>query len=141
MTIQESKQFFEDKGYLVGDVVQMYRTEDDKLLFARMRFLHLIFESGIKNNYNDQYLEKLCLHLDNMCRLIFNYNLLQTSEQPSYSAINQLVFFALEKDLHEILLNLRFQELIFAELEEFEICTNISFAQKCVLEEIARKEK
>ncbi|PSR56793.1 hypothetical protein AHMF7605_26490 [Adhaeribacter arboris] len=139
MTIQESKQFFEDKGYLVGDVVQMYRTEDDKLLFARMRFLHLIFENGIQNNYNDQYLEKLCLHLDTMCRLVFNYNLLQTCEQKSYSAINHLVFFALQKDLHEILLNLRFQELIFSELEEYEICANISFAQKCVLNEIARK--
>ncbi|MDQ3291454.1 MAG: hypothetical protein M3Q05_09215, partial [Bacteroidota bacterium] len=123
----------------VGDVVQMYRTEDDKLLFARMRFLHLIFEGGIKNNYNDQYLENLCLHLDSMCQLVFNYNLLQTADMQEYAAINQLVFFALEKDLHEILLNLRFQELIFSELEEYEICSNISFVQKCVLDEIARK--
>ncbi|RDC65830.1 hypothetical protein [Adhaeribacter pallidiroseus] len=139
MTIQESKQFFEDKGYLVGDAVQMYRTEDDKLLFARMRFLHLFFESGIKKNYDEQYLEKLCLYLDSMCRLVFNYNLLYTTEQQTYNAINQLVFFALPKDLHEILLNLRFQELIFSELEEYEICANISFAQKCVVHEIARK--
>ncbi|QMU27683.1 hypothetical protein [Adhaeribacter radiodurans] len=141
MTIQESKQFFEDKGYLVGDVVQMYRTEDDMLLFARMRFLHLIFESGVKNNYNDQYLENLCLHLDNMCQLVFNNNLLQATDQQTYSVINQLVFFALQKDLQEILLNLRFQELVFAELEEFEICANISFVQSCVLDEIARKSE
>ena len=135
----ESTPFFEDKGYLVGDVVQMYRTEDDKLLFARMRFLHLFFESGIKKNYDEQYLEKLCLYLDGMCRLVFNTNLLFTEEQKTYAAINQLVFFALPKDLHEILLNLRFQELIFAELEDYEICANISFAQRMVLNEIARK--
>ena len=141
MTIQESKQFFEDKGYLVGDVVQLYRTEDDKLLFARMRFLHLFFESGIKKSYDEQYLEKLCLYLDAMCRLVFNNNLLFTAEQEQYTAIDQLVFFALPKDLHEILLNLRFQELIFAELEEYEICANISFAQKMVLNEIARKSE
>ena len=139
MTIQECKQFFEDKGYLVGDVVQMYRSEDDILLFARMRFLHLFFESGIKKNYDERYLEQLCLHLDGMCSLVFNNALLLSEDQQTYPVISQLLFFALVKDLSEILLNLQFQELIFAELEEFEICHNISFAQKCVLDEIARK--
>lgn len=139
MTIQECKQFFEDKGYLAGGVVQMYRTEEDKLLFARMRFLHLFFETGIKKKYDELYLEKLCLYLEGMCNLVFNTNLLCAEEQKTYSAINQLVFFALPKDLHEILLNLRFQELIFAELGEYEICSNISFTQKNVLAEIERK--
>jgi hypothetical protein len=139
MTIQEYKQFFEDKGYLVGDAVELYRREDDTLLFAHMRFLHLFFESGIKKNYDEQYLEKLCLYLDGVCSLIFNCNILRSDEAANYPAINQLLFFALQNDLAEVLLNLQFQELIFSELEEYEICHNISLVQRHVQAEIARK--
>ena len=138
MTIQECKQFFEDKGYLVGDTVQMYRSEDDPLLFARMRFLHLFFESGIQKNYDEHYLDELCLRLDGMCCLIFNYTIL-CSEPTGYPEMEQLLLFSLQNDLHEILLNLRFQELIFLELEAYEICHNIAFAEQHVLTEMAHR--
>lgn len=139
MTIQECKQFFEDQGHLVGDIVQMYRREDDPLLFARMRLLHLFFESGIKKNYDQHYLDKLCCYLDGMCRRVFTYTSLRAEDQTPYPELEQLLFFSLPNDLNEILLNLRFQELIFLELETYEVCHNLVFAQQRVALEIARK--
>jgi hypothetical protein len=85
-----------------------------------------------------QYLETLCTLLDKACSQVFSYELLH--HQPNASdTIARLLHFALPDDLEDLMVNLRFYEVIFSTLEEYEICGNIAFLQQKVRAEINRK--
>jgi hypothetical protein len=52
---------------------------------------------------------------------------------------DRLLHFALVNDLEDLLVSLRFYELIFSTLEEYEVCANIAYLQGKVQSEISRK--
>jgi hypothetical protein len=138
MTIQDYRQFLENKEQLTQNIVPLYQQEEDKLGFAKMKLLHLFFENGVQHNYNVEYLETLCSLLDQVCSKIFTYALLPSAaETPAY--VNRLLHFALLPDLENLLVNLHFYEVIFSTLEEYEVCANIIYLQQLVTAEYIRK--
>lgn len=135
MTIQECRQHLLDTTYLTNVLIPRYQEETDLPRFAHMRLLHQFFESGIHQNYHVQYLETLCTCLDQVMRAIFARA--PFGSQPD--AVDRLLHFALLNDLEDLLTSLRFYELIFSTLEEYEVCANIAYLQARVQAEIHRK--
>ena len=135
MTIQECRQHLLDTTYLTNVLIPRYQEETDLPRFAHLRLLHQFFESGIHQNYHVQYLETLCTCLDQVMRAIFARA--PVGSQPD--AVDRLLHFALLNELEDLLTSLRFYELIFSALEEYEVCANIAYLQVLVQAEIQRK--
>lgn len=138
MTIQDYRKLLEDREYLAQTIIPLYQQEEDKLNFAKMKLLHLFFENGIQHKYNVQYLETLCSLLDQVCSGIFSYSLFPIHET-NQEHVNRLLHFALRNDLENLSVNLHFYELVFAALEEYEVCVNIAYLQTKVAAELTRK--
>lgn len=138
MNIQECRQFLQDREYLTQYVVPLYQKEEDKLKFARQQLLHLIFETGINKGYQVEYLDTLCSLIDSVCQSIFSYtsdpNPVVTKEN-----IAKLLHYALLNDLEDLLTNMRFNEAVFSELEEYKLCANLTYLQAEIISEINRK--
>jgi hypothetical protein len=134
MTIQECRQHLLDTSYLTNVLIPRYQEETNLPHFARMRLLHQFFESGIHQHYHVQYLETLCACLDQVMTGIF-----ARAPFSSPEAVDRLLHFALINDLEDLLTSLRFYELIFSALEEYEVCANIAYLQVQVQSEINRK--
>ncbi|GEO04856.1 hypothetical protein AAE02nite_25200 [Adhaeribacter aerolatus] len=139
MTIQDYRKLLEDQEYLTQTIIPLYQQEENKLKYSKMKLLHLFFENGIQQNYNIQYLETLCSLLDNTCAQIFSYSLYNYLDPAGHESIARLLHFALPTDLELLSVNLRFHELIFSALEEYEVCANITYLHVKVLAEIDRK--
>ncbi|MDB5263745.1 MAG: hypothetical protein JWQ14_3028 [Adhaeribacter sp.] len=139
MTIQDYRKLLEDQEYLTQSIIPLYQQEEDKLSFAKMKLLHLFFENGIEQQYNIQYLETLCSFLDSACSGLFSRSAYPASEAPAREAIARLLHFALLPDLEILSVNLRFYELIFSTLEEYEVCANITYLHRKVTAEINQK--
>jgi hypothetical protein len=138
MTIQECRQHLRDTTYLTNVLIPRYQEETDLPQLTRLRLLHQFFESGIHQNYHVQYLETLCTCLDQVMTGIFARA--PFGSQPiSSGAVDRLLHFALLNDLEDLLTSLRFYELIFSALEEYEVCANIAYLQVLVQAEIQRK--
>jgi hypothetical protein len=138
MTIQECRQHLLDTTYLTNVLIPRYQAETNLPHFARLRLLHQFFESGIHQNYHMQYLETLCACLNQAMTGIFARAPFG-SQSPCFEAVDRLLHFALSKDLEDLLTSLRFYELIFSALEEYEVCANIAYLQVQVQSEISRK--
>jgi hypothetical protein len=139
MNIQDYRKLLADQEYLTQNIVSLYQQEEDKLNFAKMKLLHLFFENGIQQNYNIQYLETLCSLLDSACTRIFFPTVYSTYDAAAHEAIARLLHFALSADLEILSVNLRFYEVIFSTLEEYEVCANITYLHGKVTAEINRK--
>jgi hypothetical protein len=138
MTIQECRQHLLDTAYLTNVLIPLYQEEKNLPHFAKMRLLHQFFESGIHQNYHVQYLETLCTYLDLVMTDVFAPA--PAVQQPTYpDSAKRLLHFALIHDLEDLLVSLRFYELIFSTLEEYEVCANIAYLQGQVRAEIGRK--
>lgn len=138
MTIQECRQHLLDTTYLTNVLIPLYQEESNLPQFARMRLLHQFFESGIHQNYHVQYLETLCASLDQVMTRIFTRQ--PFSHAPAdKEAVDHLLHFALRNDLEDLMISLRFYELVFSALEEYEVCANIAYLQPRVQTEINRK--
>jgi hypothetical protein len=138
MTIQECRQHLLDTTYLTDVLIPLYQEETNLPQFAKMRLLHQFFESGIHQNYHVQYLETLCTYLDQVMTGVFAPAPL--SQYPDFAAAaGRLLHFALLPDLEDLLVSLRFYELIFSGLEQYEVCANIAYLQAQVRSEIQRK--
>jgi hypothetical protein len=139
MTIQDYRKLLEDQEYLTQTIIPLYQQEEDKLNFARMKLLHLFFENGIQQQYNIQYLETLCALLDGVCSQVFSYQLYSPLAAPAPEQLTRLLHYTLLVDLEILSVNLRFYEVIFATLEEYEVCANITYLHEKVIGEINRK--
>jgi hypothetical protein len=138
MTIQECRQHLLDTTYLTNVLIPLYQEEKNLPHFAKMRLLHQFFESGIHQNYHVQYLETLCTYLDQVMTGVFAPE--PVAQHPAgREAADRLLHFALLPDLEDLLVSLRFYELIFSTLEEYEVCVNIAYLQAKVRSEIQRK--
>jgi hypothetical protein len=138
MTIQECRQHLLDTTYLTNVLIPLYQEEKNLPHFAKMRLLHQFFENGIHQNYHVQYLETLCTYLDQVMTDVFAPA--PAVRQPAFPAAAQgLLHFALLPDLEDLLVSLRFYELIFSALEQYEVCANIAYLQAQVRAEISRK--
>ena len=137
MTIQDYRKLLEDQEYLTQTIIPLYQQEENKLNFAKMKLLHLFFENGIQQNYNIQYLETLCSLLETVCTGVFSYAHYRNAA--AEESLARLLHFALVADLEILSVNLRFYEVIFSTLEEYEVCANITYLHGKVLAEIARK--
>lgn len=140
MTIQECRQHLLDTTYLNNVLIPLYQEEKNLPHFAKMRLLHQFFESGIHQNYHVQYLETLCSCLDQVMTGIFNTE--PAAQHPAYPELaDRLLHFALANDLEDLLVSLRFYELVFSALEQYEVCANIAYLQAKVRAEINRKSR
>jgi hypothetical protein len=138
MTIQECRQHLLDTTYLTNVLIPLYQEEKNLPHFAKMRLLHQFFESGIHQNYHVHYLETLCSYLDQVMTDVFA--LAPVSQHPAFAqAAGRLLHVALLSDLEDLLTSLRFYELVFSGLEEYEVCANIAYLQPKVQAEIHRK--
>lgn len=139
MTIQDYRKLLENQEYLTQTIIPLYQQEEDKLNFAKMKLLHLFFENGIQQKYNIQYLESLCALLETACSRIFSPSLYNSFDAAHNEYIARLLHFALLTDLKILSDNLRFYEVIFSTLEEYEVCANITYLHEKVISEINRK--
>jgi hypothetical protein len=139
MTIQDYRKLLEDQEYLTQTIIPLYQQEENKLNYSKMKLLHLFFENGIQQSYNIQYLETLCSLLENACAGIFSYSLYSNADAAAHESMARLLHFALLSDLELLSVNLRFYEVVFSALEEYEVCANITYLHGKVLAEIARK--
>jgi hypothetical protein len=138
MTIQECRQHLLDTTYLNNVLIPLYQEEKNLPHFAKMRLLHQFFESGIHQNYHVQYLETLCSHLDQVMTGVFGPE--PVAQHPAYPDLaDRLLHFALLNDLEDLLVSLRFYELVFSALEQYEVCANIAYLQAKTRAEINRK--
>lgn len=140
MNIQECRQFLQDREYITLHIVPLYQKEEDKLKFARQQLLHLFFETGIQKNYQVHYLDTLCTLIDTVCQTIFSY-LADPKSPETKENIAKLLHFALLNDLEDLLINIRFNEAVFSELQEYEVCANLTYLQAEIISEITRKSR
>jgi len=138
MTIQEFRNLLLNPDYLAQTIVSLYQQEADKYHFARFKLLHQFFQDGVQHQYEVSYLETLCFLLNEVFSAVFSpVSLLTLPDRKEAGA--RLVHYALLPDLENLSLNLRFYEVIFSSLEEYEVCSDIIFLQQQTQAEITRK--
>ena len=137
-TIQECINLLLNPDYLTQTIVPLYQQEADKYHFAKFKLLHQFFQYGVQHQYEVLYLETLCFLLNDVFSTVFSpVSLLAVPGKKE--AVSRLVHYALPLDLENLSLNLRFYEVIFSSLEEYEVCTDIIFLQQQTQAEITRK--
>jgi len=138
MTIQECRNLLLNPDYLTQTLVPLYQQEADKYHFAKFKLLHQVFQHGVQHQYEVSYLETLCFLLNEVFSTVFSpVSLLTVPDKKAAAA--RLVHYALLPDLENLFFNLRFYEVIFSSLEEYEVCTDIIFLQQQTQAEITRK--
>lgn len=138
MTIQECRNLLLNPDYLTQAIVPLYQQEEDKYHFAKFKLLHQFFQFGVQHKYEVSYLETLCFLLNEVFSTVFS-PVSQLTEPDKKEAAARLVHYALLPDLENLSLNLRFYEVIFSSLEEYEVCADIIFLHQQTQAEITRK--
>jgi len=124
--------------YITQNIVPLYQQEEDKYHFAKFKLLHQFFQNGVQQRYEITYLETLCFLLNEVfCVAFSSQSLVLLPEKKE--AVARLLHYALLPDLENLMLNLRFYEIIFSVLEEYEVCANILHLQHQTQAEIMRK--
>ena len=138
MTIQECRNLLLNPDYLTQNIVPLYQQKEDKYHFTKFKLLHQSFQNGVQQRYEITYLETLCSLLNEAFSVVFSSQSLVLLPEKK-EIVARLLHYALPPDLENLLLNLRFYEVIFYFLGEYEVCANILHLQHQTQAEIMRK--
>lgn len=126
MVTKSYEQLYNGKGSLTSEALETYRSEEDKLSYATMRFLYLFFQRGIDLDLDHNYLDLLSNNLEKMCLQIFSSQMVNQQRLPDRS-ITRLLFFSRVSELQYLMTTLKFYEDLFCTFEEYEVCFNIQY--------------